>query len=474
MGCGVYGAIVAAPTDAGRATMRTTFELLRERGRDSWGVEVIGADGGSARAASLGADVPTEVWARLVTGPCVAVGNRRAETTTHWVTDKTDADIPPFRSPGGWLVSLNGVIANDEQLRAELGIDKPPTPIDTWTIGAAADVLGWQAAIRRLEGSFAIVAAHPSHPGRLWVACNYQPLYVRGAPDQGLLEVASQAAYLDHGSMADRLRRPAAFLIPPYSIGWVEFDDLSLESLYPPIPPEEDTVLAICSSGMDSTTAAKYHLRRGQKVTLLHFDYGQRAAEREQVAVRRIAEAFGVPLKIITTDLWRQFRSSSTLIDRTKEVHTGHYGQDGAELHHDWVDARNTLLLAIAAGYADAQGFHTICLGTNLGESQVYADNVEELPRRFGELLAWAMRPYHQVVISRPVGTLMKPEIIRLGDELGVAWEDTYSCYVGRERHCGVCPSCYNRRRAFAQAGRPDPTDYEVVPAGVPLASVPR
>jgi Queuosine biosynthesis protein QueC len=156
--------------------------------------------------------------------------------------------------------------------------------------------------------------------------------------------------------------RPAAFQILPYSIGWVELEDLSLASLYPPIPPEEDKVLAICSSGMDSTTAAAYHLRRGQQVTLLHFDIGQRAAEREQEAVHEIAEALGVPVKVTTTDLWKQFHSRSTLIDRTRPVRTGHYGQDGAELHHDWVDFRNTLLLAMAGGQADAQGFHTICL----------------------------------------------------------------------------------------------------------------
>jgi 7-cyano-7-deazaguanine synthase len=473
--CGVYGAIVAEPTDKVRATMRTTFDLLRERGRTSWGVEVTNAAGTSARAGSLGVDVPEQVWAELVTQPCDVVANRRAETTTHWVGDKTDADIPPFRSPSGeWAVSFNGVIANDDRLRAELGIHDAPTPIDAWTIGAVLDALGWDEGIRRLEGSIAIVAANRSHPGRLWVACNYQPLYVRGAPEQRLLEVASQATYLDHGSLADRLVRPAAFQIPPYSIGWVELEDLSLESLYPPIPPEEDKVLAICSSGMDSTTAAAYHLRRGQQVTLLHFDIGQRAAEREQEAVHQIAEALGVPVKVITTDLWTQFHSRSTLIDRTRPVHTGHYGQDGAELHHDWVEFRNTLLLAMASGYADAQGFHTLCLGTNLAESQNYADNVEELPRRFGELLPWGMRPYHQVVVSRPVGTLMKPEIIQLGDELSVPWERTYSCYVGRRQHCGVCPSCYNRRLAFAQAGRPDPTEYEVVPTVEPLAALPR
>jgi Glutamine amidotransferase domain len=111
----------------------------------------------------------------------------------HWVSDKTDADIPPFRSPSGeWAVSFNGVIANDDRLRAELGIHDAPTQIDAWTIGAVLDALGWDEGIRRLEGSIAIVAANRSHPGRLWVACNYQPLYERGAPDQRLLEVPAR------------------------------------------------------------------------------------------------------------------------------------------------------------------------------------------------------------------------------------------------------------------------------------------
>lgn len=37
----------------------------------------------------------------------------------------------------------------------------------------------------------------------------------------------------------------------------------------------------------------------------------------------------------------------------------------------------------------------------------------------------------------------------------------TYSCYCGRERHCGQCATCRERRDSFAAAGLPDPTDYE-------------
>ena len=56
---------------------------------------------------------------------------------------------------------------------------------------------------------------------------------------------------------------------------------------------------------------------------------------------------------------------------------------------------------------------------------------------------------------------MTKGDIARLGNELGVDFSNTYSCYKGGRKHCGKCGTCIERKEAFEIAGVEDPTDYE-------------
>ena len=53
-----------------------------------------------------------------------------------------------------------------------------------------------------------------------------------------------------------------------------------------------------------------------------------------------------------------------------------------------------------------------------------------------------------------------KADLVRLGAELGLPFEKTWSCYKGLDLHCGRCGTCFERREAFYLAGVPDPTTY--------------
>ncbi len=49
-----------------------------------------------------------------------------------------------------------------------------------------------------------------------------------------------------------------------------------------------------------------------------------------------------------------------------------------------------------------------------------------------------------------------KVDIVRRALSLGVPIEDTWSCYQGEEKPCGVCDSCRIRDKALIAAGRED------------------
>jgi len=64
-----------------------------------------------------------------------------------------------------------------------------------------------------------------------------------------------------------------------------------------------------------------------------------------------------------------------------------------------------------------------------------------------------------RVQVLRPFAEMKKVEIIRRGRELPL--QLTFSCLQpAGDKHCGRCNKCGERRRAFHDAGVPDPTHY--------------
>jgi 7-cyano-7-deazaguanine synthase len=67
---------------------------------------------------------------------------------------------------------------------------------------------------------------------------------------------------------------------------------------------------------------------------------------------------------------------------------------------------------------------------------------------------------YAGVQLLRPFIHLTKTQIVTRGEELGVDFAKTWSCYKGGGAHCGTCGTCVERREAFILAKLPDPTVY--------------
>lgn len=385
------------------------------------------------------------------------IGNLRAEPTMEYVDNKLESDQQPYHL-GQWRVVHNGTIANDKelrQLRRSLA-----TNIDSAAIVEVLNSLSrnseggtmppqqtFASAMDMLTGSYAILAQHESMPDRIFYACNYRPIWY-GKCDDGLF-IASDRDMLPPACLEPRMVRPYTYGYL-HEEGFVELRDNK--------PRNGQRCLVVCSGGLDSVVTAAHMVNKygASNVELIHFKYGSRAEGPEVVAVQAVAERLGVPVTIKPLPVYSP--SDSNLLNPDAEIAGG---EQGAEFAHEWVPARNLLLIAVAVAYAEAKGFNVLALGNNLEEAGAYPDNEPEFIRRVEDLLPFAVGVGANLRIEQPVGNMMKPEIVARGAELDAPLDVTWSCYRAGERHCGKCGPCEMRKLAFSINKIVDPMEYE-------------
>lgn len=217
--------------------------------------------------------------------------------------------------------------------------------------------------------------------------------------------------------------------------------------------------VVLLSGGLDSATALAIARARGDECHTLAFNYGQRhrselaAARRVSVSMRAVAhrelrvalDAFG----------------GSALTDKTIAV--PEQGSTGIPV--TYVPARNTVFLSLALALAEVVDADRIVIGVNQIDFSGYPDCRPEYIAAFQHLARLATKRGVEggtISIEAPLINLSKADIIRGGQELGVDYSLTVSCYQADDegRACGRCDSCRLRRDGFNKAGVPDPTLY--------------
>jgi len=214
--------------------------------------------------------------------------------------------------------------------------------------------------------------------------------------------------------------------------------------------------VVLFSGGLDSSTCLAVARADGFAPHALAVRYGQRH-EHELRAAERVAQALGVPLKTVSLDL-RAIGGSAL----TDSIEVPKDAPMGGGIPVTYVPARNTVLLALALGYAETLGAGDLYLGVNAIDYSGYPDCRPAFVEAFQKLanVATAHGPYQ---IHAPLLQLSKADIIRLGTRLGVPYALTHSCYDpdAQGRACGRCDSCRLRAQGFRDAGVADPTVYQ-------------
>lgn len=212
--------------------------------------------------------------------------------------------------------------------------------------------------------------------------------------------------------------------------------------------------LMVLSGGLDSTTMLHDYARR--IALAVTFDYGSNHNAREIECARWQCERLGIPLVEVSMDfIGRLFNSS--LLSGADAIPEGNY--DDENMRSTVVPFRNGIMLAAAAGLAESRGLHTLMIANHAGDHAIYPDCRPGFVRAMSEAIAEGT--YEHIRVDAPYTGLTKGQIAERGAALGVDYSHTYSCYKGREHHCGRCGTCRERQEAFALAGIPDPTVYE-------------
>ncbi|NEQ70210.1 MAG: 7-cyano-7-deazaguanine synthase, partial [Symploca sp. SIO2D2] len=168
-------------------------------------------------------------------------------------------------------------------------------------------------------------------------------------------------------------------------------------------------------------------------------------------------QSLGVLHKIADLSSLSEIFGDSGLTHPDTEVPEGHYEEE--QMKVTVVPNRNMVLISVATAWAISLGAEAVAYAAHSGDHAIYPDCREV----FGDAMdaALAVCDWSRIRLYRPFVGLSKADIVREGERCGAPLEMTWSCYKGRELHCGRCGTCVERREAFHLAGVLDPTPYE-------------
>ena len=210
----------------------------------------------------------------------------------------------------------------------------------------------------------------------------------------------------------------------------------------------------IISGGMDSTTLLYEY--KDEIALAITFDYGSTQNGRERVWAVTHCQRLGIKHIIIPLEFMHRYFKSA-LLGTADDIPDGRY--DDESMKSTVVPFRNGIMLAIACGIAESNGLKRVMIANHSGDHSIYPD----CRPGFIQAMSSAMEQgtYEGVKIFAPYTNISKTEIARHGKALGIDYSETYSCYKGREKHCGTCGTCTERREALREAGIEDTTEYE-------------
>ena len=223
--------------------------------------------------------------------------------------------------------------------------------------------------------------------------------------------------------------------------------------------------VVLSSGGLDSTTCLALAVDKHGKenVSSVSIFYGQRHS-RELEYARKVADFYGVKNYEFDLEKIMTFSDSSLLKKSSEPVEKSSYFEqikkNKTSRVNTYVPFRNGLMLSVAASFADSiyKNFDVeIYIGVHGDDAALnaYPDCSKEFIQAIGDAIR--IGTYEKIHLVAPFVGKNKADVVKIGLDLKVPYQITWSCYESGEKPCGKCATCIDRAAAFAANGVSDP-----------------
>ncbi len=185
-------------------------------------------------------------------------------------------------------------------------------------------------------------------------------------------------------------------------------------------------IVHLLSGGLDSVVMLYDHIQQGSIPHCVLFDYQQRHVQELAWAKHHCSR-----LRVLYTTITLPQLKGSELTDGTGGV---------------IVPNRNAIFLSHAVNVAVSAGAQSVTFAANKDDEAVFPDCRMAFVQMFNKMLITAGL---KVQVSAPYFDKSKAWIAARGRDLGVAFNETWSCYRGGLQPCGECAACKKREEAL-------------------------
>ncbi len=218
----------------------------------------------------------------------------------------------------------------------------------------------------------------------------------------------------------------------------------------------------VLSGGLDSTILSYKvaHEFPDDSIYAVSFNYGQRHS-RELEGAAITCKKLGIVQRVIDISFLGDIIAPVSALSNQKIVDMPTIKDViGHPQPVSYVPFRNMILTSLALSFAESVKAKNVYLGIQVHDEYAYWDTNSKFMHAMQGVAN--LNRMNLIQLHAPFVNLSKKEEIEIGVQLGVPFEDTWTCYKGEEEACGTCPSCSERIMNFAKAGIKDPIPYAI------------